>query len=290
MRSITDNLRETAGEIENLIRGLLLDHTSIYRWNTPGGELRFITGTDYAYRSLDEEGLRIQSRVLTEYRHFHELIRVLLQVQSESVQEELATSDRKLSQTIELKHTWCKSTPEALDWALGALAIQVNLLAGLYDSSEGMATFVPDTNALLHNTALEKWSFDDTPRFTLVLLPVVLSELDSLKVNHRNESVRDKSEKMIRQIKEYRRRGSLANGVPILKGKSQLEAIAKEPNTESSLEWFDMSNNDDRFLAGVVDLMRSRPRSPVLIVTRDINLQNKAEFARIPFLEPPEPN
>ena len=28
-------------------------------------------------------------------------------------------------------------------------------------------------------------------------------------------------------------------------------------------------------------------RSPVTMVTQDINLQNKAEFARIPFVEPP---
>jgi hypothetical protein len=42
-------------------------------------------------------------------------------------------------------------------------------------------------------------------------------------------------------------------------------------------------------LAGVIEVMRIRPRSPVLLVTRDINLQNKAEFADVPFIEPPDP-
>ena len=46
---------------------------------------------------------------------------------------------------------------------------------------------------------------------------------------------------------------------------------------------------DDRLLATVVEVMRLHPHSPVTLVTRDINLQNKAEFACIPFVEPPEP-
>jgi hypothetical protein len=39
----------------------------------------------------------------------------------------------------------------------------------------------------------------------------------------------------------------------------------------------------------VIEVMRMKPRSAVLLVTRDINLQNKAEFANIPFVEPPAP-
>jgi hypothetical protein len=34
--------------------------------------------------------------------------------------------------------------------------------------------------------------------------------------------------------------------------------------------------------------MRQMPDAQVVLSTRDINLQNKAEFARIPFIEPPE--
>jgi predicted ribonuclease YlaK len=35
--------------------------------------------------------------------------------------------------------------------------------------------------------------------------------------------------------------------------------------------------------------MRQHPRTPVILVTRDINLQNKAEYAGLPFVEPPDP-
>jgi hypothetical protein len=56
-----------------------------------------------------------------------------------------------------------------------------------------------------------------------------------------------------------------------------------------SLPWLDPSNADDKILAAFIEVMRLRTAHPGFIVTRDINLQNKAEFARLPFLEPPEP-
>ncbi len=34
--------------------------------------------------------------------------------------------------------------------------------------------------------------------------------------------------------------------------------------------------------------MHQHPRTPVILVTRDINLQNKAEYAGLPFVEPPD--
>jgi predicted ribonuclease YlaK len=56
-----------------------------------------------------------------------------------------------------------------------------------------------------------------------------------------------------------------------------------------SLPWLDAANRDDRFLASAIEIMRQHPRSAVTIVTRDINLQSKAELASIPFVEPPDP-
>ena len=53
------------------------------------------------------------------------------------------------------------------------------------------------------------------------------------------------------------------------------------------LPWLDPASPDDRLLASCVEIMRLHPRSTVMLVTGDINLQNKAEFALVPFLEPP---
>ncbi len=48
------------------------------------------------------------------------------------------------------------------------------------------------------------------------------------------------------------------------------------------------NNNDDRFLASILEVMRYNIKSEVYLITSDINLQNKAEYSMIPFLEPPE--
>jgi predicted ribonuclease YlaK len=163
------------------------------------------------------------------------------------------------------------------------------LLERLHDVGEGADVFVPHTNALLHHADLEKWAFAGSSDFEVVLCPSVLVELDELKVNHRNADVRAKAEGVITRIKGYRARGQLTQGVPLRKPVSRIRALGTEPRMEDSLPWLDAGNRDDRFIASTIEIMRQHPRSAVTIVTRDINLQNKAELASIPFVEPPDP-
>ncbi len=274
------------------MNGWLLKHCRIYKWNTPDPESSLVIispSGDYAWRELDEQGLRIQGKLLEEYRRFHSLVGVLLKKQPQDSIAVLEESHAEVLEVVEQRNTWCKNTQEALAHVLKALSVQTGLIARLYDSSEGEPLFVPDTNALLYNHALESWRFAGISKFTVALTPTVLSELDAQKMNHRNEKVREKAEALIRQIKEYRRRGKLIEGVPLASGVSQVVALAAEAVMEETLPWFDASINDDRVLASTIELMRSRPRSSVVIVTRDINMQNKAEFARLAFVEPPEP-
>ena len=290
METVIANLTKIAGDIQALLEDLLLNHSSIYLWNTPNDSLVVISVSgNYAYRALEQEGRQIQSRLLDEYRRFREIISALLRGQPKDTLDELAEADETVSSIIEQSQTWCKSTQEAFDNAVKALQAQLGLLARLYDSSGGETIYVPDTNALLFNPDLESWRFTDSSRFRIILLPIVLSELDALKINHRNEDVRNKAEKLIRMIKEYRRRGDLRSGVALLKDMIYIQALVIEPDMEKSLPWLDPASNDDRLLAGVIQVMRSHPRSPVVAVSRDINLQNKAEFAKIPFVEPPDP-
>lgn len=287
MLTVTDNFQEMMREIKNLLENLFMNHSTIYRLIQPGDGVISVYG-NYAYRKLDEAGRQIQSKVLEKYHRFFELLKVLLKdLPTESLRH-LSELNTVLIRTIEQQRTPCKNTKEAFSEAVKTLQDQLNLLRHLYDSSSGEAAYVPDTNALLYNPALETWKFHETPKFILVLVPSVLSELDALKIKDHNETVRSKSETLIRQIKEYRRRGNLAGGVPIIKGTIDIVAVATEPSMETSLPWLDQENNDDRFIASVIEVMRNRPRASVIIVSRDINLQNKADFARIPYVEPPE--
>ena len=289
MRTITDNLIEMSKDIQNLLNDLLMNYSSIYNINKPGNSIVLISPSgDYAYEKLTEQGRQVQAQLLEKYLHFHEVINVLLRNQPKDTLAELSKANKILLNTIEQNNkTCCKKTTEALDKAVQALKMQCKLLNRLYDPFEGEVTFVPDTNALISNPNLESWTFLGCPQFSLFLLPTVLSELDLLKINHRNVEVRNKSESLIRRIKEYRRRGKLTTGVTVVKGRIKIQSMATEPDMNTSLPWLDPDNKDDRILAGVIEVMRARPRSIVKAVSRDINFQNKAEFANIPFEEPP---
>lgn len=185
--------------------------------------------------------------------------------------------------------TYVATVEEARQQLDAALNKQMRLLPALHDSAEGEHVYVPDTNAFLYNPKLEDWKLDGSPRFVLLLTPTVLSELDQLKVTHRVEAVRDKAEKLVRQMFEYRRRGNLNDGVVLRKDSHRLRTLAVEPDFEATLPWLDRENNDDRVLAGVIEVMRHHPRCQVALVTRDINLANKADHARVPCVLPPDP-
>ncbi len=288
MKTVYENVREWSERIAGLLAELQ-KQSSIHRWNYNTGGVIWL-GSDYSWTKLGDEARPIQSRVLEEYRRFSALVNVLFKGQPKDTLASLKESDVKVLEVIQQDGiTWSQQADEAFSAATEALRSNVELLKRLYDGADGRVSFVPDTNALLHNPSLEAWRFDDVPNFTILLLPTVLAELDALKVNHRVEEVRKKSERIIRQVKEYRRRGRLTEGVTIVRDVSELVAIATEPSVSDSLPWLDSSNNDDRLLASVVEVMRQRPHSPVILVTRDVNLQNKAEFACVPFCEPPDP-
>ena len=253
-------------------------------------------GVHHSWGALDLETNRLKSRLLADYDHFIALVRSLLREAPEAVRSEVESSDDEIRAIIDQTHlTWHATPDEALSSASKHFEQLLQFVNHLYDSSEGSWLFVPDTNALLYNPALERWSFADVPRFEIILVPTVLSELDQQKVNHRNPEIRERAESLVRRIKEFRSRGArsgggnLTTGVPLVKNTSSIRAIAREPVVEDSLPWLDPSNSDDRLLASVIEVMRHHPRSSVVLVTRDLSLQNKAEFARLAFLEPPEP-
>jgi hypothetical protein len=53
------------------------------------------------------------------------------------------------------------------------------------------------------------------------------------------------------------------------------------------LSWLDPANDDDRILVGFIEVMRQYPRCLVFLVTGDINLANKADYAGLPCVPPP---
>jgi hypothetical protein len=287
--TFADSLQMMKAEIERLLREFVSKFTSIQPQPLHRESGICIIGSSY-WLDLKPGGKPAQTALLQKYRQFHAIVKVVAAGHSSEDLNEVDQSDKTLLATIEQTSTaWEESTKAVVDKCVEALDQQIGLLAAFAPSATDASVFVPDTNALLFNPDLEKWSFEGYPSLLLVLLPVVLSEIDKLKIEHRNEDVRKKAEGLINRIKEYRRRGSLCDGVPLKTGVSQIMSVATEPDFSTTLPWLDSNNADDRLLASFLEVVRRFPHSPVTLVTRDINLQNKAEFARLPFVEPPPP-
>jgi predicted ribonuclease YlaK len=97
---------------------------------------------------------------------------------------------------------------------------------------------------------------------------------------------RKKVDSVIKRIKGFRQQGNMREGITVNKTVT-VKMQAEEPNFDETLSWLDRENADDRIIANALELQRKEPSSMVILVTADINYQNKAEAANLPFVEPP---
>ncbi len=282
MNTVVDNLKEISVELKNGIENLLLNYTTIYSNNV------FSSSGDHYWGSLSKEGCVVQSGIQETYQKFYHLVTILIKKQSREVQGTYYAYDMKLRQIIEQNGgTWYSAYQDALSEMSETFENLTGLLEDLQDPSDGTAVFVPDTNALMFNPELENWGFQDVSHFRIFLMPSVLSELDTLMLIHKNDDMRKKAETLIDRIKACRSHGRITEGVPLVEGKIDIIAGVVETDFEDTLPWLNINNDDDRILASFIEIIRLYPHSPVILVTRDINLQNKAEYACLQFEEPP---
>jgi len=287
MLTAADNIERAGQALCDGIVTLLGPDRTLRDINRPSSSVVFI-GPHYAFDDLSLDQKRVQSRLLDDHRHFIALVRALLRTQPQEVQKKIDQHDETIREAIEQTHcVWHSTTGKAMVAVRQAVDELLDALSCLYDPAEGAVVLVPDTNAFLQTPALQNWTFAGVSKFEVLLVPALLAELDSIKISHRNPEVKEKARSIIRQIKEYRRRGPLGEGVDVVAKRIRLRSTAAEPQVDEVLPWLDPESPDDRLLASCVEAMRRHPRSRVALVTGDINLQNKAEFARIPFLEPP---
>jgi len=255
--------------------------------NTPSDPVVIISPFgSHSWNDLPPEGRRIQARLLPEIDRFAGLIRALTRNLPGSSSQKLDSALNDMRSAVEQDdRTWWKTREEAVEGFRKLTDQVITMLEGYHGTSSSAVQAIPDTSALLASPDIEHWQFKDADHFTIVLTPTVLSELDRHKINYRNQDVRDKALGLIRRIKEYRRRGDVHAGVPVVKGRVSLRFLASEPNMAESLSWFDATNADDRILATALEVIRGDLGARVFIATSDINMQNKAEMAGIPFRE-----
>ena len=209
MTTVTSNFTAKGSDLLSGIRALLGDPVRYRDINDDGG-LVFI-GAHYEFPELPLETKRLQSRLNQDLNWFLAFARALLLSQPIDIQRTIDQAERALRDIVEQNHlTWHSGTAEAQKAAKKAISDLVQAISYLHDPAENAIILVPDTNALIYSPAIQNWTFDDIQEFELLLTPALLSELDLLKTEHRNQDVRNKAQEIIRQIKEYRRRGSLA--------------------------------------------------------------------------------
>lgn len=181
------------------------------------------------------------------------------------------------------------TTLEAKEVAGGRLAAFDDLLQIPAQRGDRTLRLLPDTNALLRNPSVEEYAAAVGSKSYMVhILTPVLAELDDLKDRGRTQDVREKAEKVVRRLKGFRDRGSLAEGI-VVAGNIRLRLEHREVDARSVLSWLDPTVPDDRIIGGALRLQSDHPAGVVVLITADINLQNKADAVGLAFAEPPVP-
>ncbi len=130
-------------------------------------------------------------------------------------------------------------------------------------------TYILDTNVLLHDPE-SLFSFEDN---SIVLPLSVIEELDRTK--RRGDEVGRNARDASRRLDDLRLTGRLSEGVELPNGGSiriELNGI----KTSDPLNGVDLNTIDNRILALAYHLMKSE-NSPVVLVTKDLNLRIKAD-------------
>jgi rRNA-processing protein FCF1 len=258
--------------------------------NDPNSAVVFM-GQPYYWKSLAVEHRASQAQLLARYQHWYELFRHCHSHHSSDVQSEIKETNDYVVSAIELNTGWQteRTVPQNQTYLSKKLGMLRRLLTQP-DKDNHDLMVVPDTNALLRSAEPSQYgTILGATRFIFVIVPTVLSELDELKRGRRDQTLGHKAEKVINILKGFRAQGSVLEGVTVSKTIT-VKMIATEPRMAYLPSWLEPGHKDDRIIASVLEIQRANPSAIVVLSTGDINLQNKAEMAFLPWAEPPDAN
>lgn len=269
----------------------LLDLSTIKEFRNDPNSMFYSVSPHYYFADGDESQTRIQAELAEIFAEWVEHIHLLTQNLPSNKKREIKQLEGSVVKWIDRTGgLW--ELPANIDDAKKVFSTEIKsyreLLSLLVGENPEDYVFVPDTNALIETPDITAYRhyFGDIP-YSVVITPTVTSELDRLKVVHRDDKFRDKVNAVIKRIKGWRGQGSLSQGVTVDKIIT-LKSVANEPDFDNTLSWLDKNNDDDKLLASALELQRKNLGSIIILVTSDINLQNKAELANFPYLETPD--
>jgi len=287
---LLQNLLSELDEIEVLLNDLIDASTIKHFINEPETGIVFIS-PPYYWGELDNKGLIKQAKVLKAFNFWFELVEFIFFDKLNAIKNEImelrnfilnkwiqgTEGDFSLLASI-------KKAKEIVKSKFKKYRKHINWLASC--GYEGLI-LIPDTNSLINNPEIQSYgkSFG-TNKYTVVFIPAASAQLVDLKIKHKDQNFRKKINSIIRYIKGYRKQENLHEGVNIYKSIT-VKMISYDPKVEKVLHWLDKDIPDDRIIASSLELQRQNADTKVVLVTSDINLQNKAEATRLPYIETP---
>jgi len=285
MKTTSEKIRSELNSITKRLCELIRE-LPIKRLNRHGTGV-VIFAPEYFFEEPSPIQRNIQLNLKNQYDKISELLKLIFQNAPTDITYKLDQVDKLFRIWLQLESNWSvEPNPNQNVQKLLKDSAQFNPILDILDASNTKdISIIPDTNSLLISCdPLAYKNSLNIESFTILLLPTVLSELDKLKILHRNQDVREKAQKVITRIKGWRNQGSLTTGVTVEKTIT-VKTIPYEPNMNSTLTWLDKDVADDRIIASVIEIQSRFPSSVIILFTSDINLQNKAEATLIEYCE-----
>lgn len=239
--------------------GRLLDHASVHYYDINAGQSDvFVVGANpNRWGELDGAGQHALGLGRTAAdawaEHIEHAIRTGAEERLRSFEKYKSSIDQVLRRSG--AGMWAEGAPagtiEEIRQKVGVTIQKTGKLVADLPTANGTGgrLFVPDTNALIHEPAIETWQLPQGP-CSLVFVPQVVRELDAKKMDAR---IGEKASAVIRRLKEYGRRGDTFVGVPLVGGTTVRE-VAHDASVDESLAWLRASHADDQLLASVLAL------------------------------------
>lgn len=287
LSSLIDRLKGELDAIEKAILSLWQKSRIAEFRNDPSSSL-LIAAPPYHWTQLPMEFSAAQAQTNTRYQRWYEVFSRCHSQHSGQVRNQIKETNDYVRCAIELDTRWAteatfEGNRDLLDKRLGLLRD----LLSVQRSGEKDYIIIPDTNSLLDSPEPKSYRvLHDADHFSFYLVPTVLAELDGLKRSREGQRLGEKAEKAIRVIKGFRHQGSVTEGVKVDKTIT-VKMIATEPKMTDLPSWLDPANRDDKILGSALETQFSQLSATVILATGDINLQNKAEMAFLPYTELP---
>lgn len=292
MTPYLERLRSELAEVRDDMDGLI-GRSTIRNVdpNTDDSPVVILGAADWGWAPSDADITAAQMRLSARYSSWFDRFKLLFPHPTPDVAAKIDDVDKFVRRWTARPDGWDHSVPSTIELARQRAATEFTTFDQLLEIAAKSGTdtlrLVPDTNALIRNPDLASYARAvPSPMFVVHLVPTVLCELDDLKDRGKTQELRDRAQAVVRRLKGLRDKGNLAAGVKLTKTIT-VQTEAREVDVRGVLDWLDPAVPDDRLLAASLRLQSDHPSGSVVLVTSDLNLQNKADAVGMPYVETP---